>query len=68
MRHLPTQNYLGHRDPRHTVHHTRVSGRRFEGRHHRSCWVHVSFGVTPVLSLPQNGANDPGCVKTRRLL
>ena len=24
------QDYLGHRDPRHTVHYTRVSGRRFE--------------------------------------
>jgi site-specific recombinase XerD len=25
------QDYLGHRDPRHTSHYTRVSGRRFEG-------------------------------------
>jgi site-specific recombinase XerD len=25
------QDYLGHRDPRHTVHYTRVSGRRFAG-------------------------------------
>jgi site-specific recombinase XerD len=25
------QDYLGHRDPRHTVHYTRISGRRFEG-------------------------------------
>ena len=25
------QDYLGHRDPRHTVHYTRVTGRRFEG-------------------------------------
>jgi type 1 fimbriae regulatory protein FimB len=25
------QDYLGHRDPEHTVHYTRVSGRRFEG-------------------------------------
>jgi len=25
------QDYLGHRDPRHTVFYTRVSGRRFEG-------------------------------------
>jgi type 1 fimbriae regulatory protein FimB len=25
------QDYLGHRDPRHTVHYTRVSGRGFEG-------------------------------------
>ena len=25
------QDYLGHRDPRHTVHYTRVSGCRFEG-------------------------------------
>jgi hypothetical protein len=25
------QDYLGHRDPRHTAHFTRVSGRRFEG-------------------------------------
>jgi type 1 fimbriae regulatory protein FimB len=25
------QDYLGHRDPRHTVRYTRVSGRRFEG-------------------------------------
>ena len=25
------QDYLGHRDPRHTVHHTRTAGRRFEG-------------------------------------
>jgi hypothetical protein len=25
------QDYLGHRDPRHAVHYTRVSGRRFEG-------------------------------------
>ena len=25
------QGYLGHRDPRHTVHHTRTAGRRFEG-------------------------------------
>jgi type 1 fimbriae regulatory protein FimB len=25
------QDFLGHRDPRHTVHYTRVAGRRFEG-------------------------------------
>jgi type 1 fimbriae regulatory protein FimB len=25
------QDYLGHRDPRHTVHYTRVAGSRFEG-------------------------------------
>jgi type 1 fimbriae regulatory protein FimB len=25
------QDYLGHRDPKHTVHYTRVAGRRFEG-------------------------------------
>jgi type 1 fimbriae regulatory protein FimB len=25
------QDYLGHRDRRHTVHYTRVTGRRFEG-------------------------------------
>ena len=25
------QDYLGHRDPRHTVHYTRVAGCRFEG-------------------------------------
>lgn len=25
------QDYLGHRDPRHTAQYTRVSGRRFEG-------------------------------------
>jgi type 1 fimbriae regulatory protein FimB len=25
------QDYLGHRDPRHTVHYTRVAGPRFEG-------------------------------------
>jgi site-specific recombinase XerD len=25
------QDYLGHRDPRHTVHYTRITGRRFEG-------------------------------------
>ena len=25
------QDYLGHRDPRHTVHYSRISGRRFEG-------------------------------------
>lgn len=25
------QDYLGHRDPRHTVHYTRTAGRRFEG-------------------------------------
>jgi hypothetical protein len=25
------QDYLGHRDPRHTVHYTRVAARRFEG-------------------------------------
>jgi hypothetical protein len=25
------QDYLGYRDPRHTVHYTRVAGRRFEG-------------------------------------
>ena len=25
------QDYLGHRDPRHTVYYTRVAGRRFEG-------------------------------------
>jgi type 1 fimbriae regulatory protein FimB len=25
------QDYLGHRDPRHTVHYTRVASRRFEG-------------------------------------
>jgi site-specific recombinase XerD len=26
-----TQDYLGHRDPKHTVRYTRVAGRRFEG-------------------------------------
>src|ERR1700694_5868009 len=25
------QDYLGHRDPKHTVHYTRIAGRRFEG-------------------------------------
>jgi type 1 fimbriae regulatory protein FimB len=25
------QDYLGHRDPRHTVRYTRIAGRRFEG-------------------------------------
>ena len=25
------QDYLGHRDPKHTVHYTRVAGRRFQG-------------------------------------
>ena len=25
------QDYLGHRDPKHTVHYTRVAGSRFEG-------------------------------------
>jgi type 1 fimbriae regulatory protein FimB len=25
------QDYLGHRDPKHTVRYTRVAGRRFEG-------------------------------------
>ena len=25
------QDYLGHCDPRHTVHYTRTAGRRFEG-------------------------------------
>ena len=25
------QDYLGHRDPRHTVHYTRVARRRFKG-------------------------------------
>ena len=25
------QDYLGHRDPKHTVHYTRVAGRRSEG-------------------------------------
>lgn len=25
------QDYLGHRDPKHTVHYTRVAGRRCEG-------------------------------------
>src|SRR5262249_42727647 len=29
------------------------------GRWHRGCRNHVSFGVAPVLSLPQNDANDP---------
>jgi len=29
---LPTmQDYLGHRDPKHTAHYTRVAGHRFEG-------------------------------------
>jgi integrase len=28
------QDYLGHRDPRHTVHYTRVAGRCFEGLWH----------------------------------
>ena len=27
----PIQDYLGHRDPKHTVHYTRVAGVRFEG-------------------------------------
>lgn len=26
-----TQDYLGHRDPKHTVHYTRTTGQRFEG-------------------------------------
>ena len=30
LKNVPVQHYLGHRDPRHTVHYTRVSGRRFE--------------------------------------
>jgi len=31
-RHLcETQDYLGHRDPKHTVHYTRVAAGRFEG-------------------------------------
>ena len=25
------QDYLGHRDPKHTVKYTRIAGRRFEG-------------------------------------
>ena len=25
------QDYLGHRDPKHTIHYTRIAGRRFEG-------------------------------------
>jgi hypothetical protein len=25
------QDYLGHRDPRHTVRYSRIAGRRFEG-------------------------------------
>ena len=25
------QDYLGHRDPKHTVHYTRTAGHRFEG-------------------------------------
>jgi len=25
------QDYLGHRDPKHTVHYTRIAGQRFEG-------------------------------------
>ena len=25
------QDYLGHRDPKHTVHYTRIAGHRFEG-------------------------------------
>jgi len=25
------QDYLGHRDPKHTAHYTRVAGHRFEG-------------------------------------
>jgi len=25
------QDYLGHRDPKHTAHYTRVAGRSFEG-------------------------------------
>jgi type 1 fimbriae regulatory protein FimB len=25
------QDYLGHRDPRHTVHYSRITGRRFKG-------------------------------------
>src|SRR6516165_6283892 len=28
-------------------------------RRRKSCWIHVSFGVAPVLSLSQNDANDP---------
>ena len=28
------QDYLGHRDPKHTVHYTRTAGRRFEGLWH----------------------------------
>jgi type 1 fimbriae regulatory protein FimB len=28
---LLIQDYLGHRDPRHTVHYTRIAGSRFEG-------------------------------------
>jgi len=42
LRHLPDPQispadlaaytpYFGHRDPKHTVHYTRIAGRRFEG-------------------------------------
>ena len=27
----PIQDYLGHREPRHTAHYTRVAAHRFEG-------------------------------------
>jgi type 1 fimbriae regulatory protein FimB len=36
------QDYLGHRDPRHTVHYSRITGRRFEG-----LWEVTRHGLVP---------------------
>ena len=52
------QDYLGHRDPRHTVHYTRVAGSRFEGiwksitgsdkgRHRQMAAGDKTVGATP---------------------
>lgn len=39
------QDSLGHRDPKHTVHHTRVAGVRFEGLWHKKR-AHHTVGST----------------------
>jgi hypothetical protein len=43
------QDYLGHRDPKHTVHDTRAAGSRFEG-----LWCESASKKTSTLDGPQH--------------
>jgi integrase len=56
------QDYLGHRDPKHTVHYTRVAAGRFEGlwREAKQAWQFCtpSWSLDPV-GAPWRGHHGP---------